>query len=214
MTHSGYLISHLSENNRGGTAMHQIIRCGDRFGLVIAVTPPDADPQTPDATFYRFADWEINGKLPQVFHEISKEEAMGYFSGHADGLGWEDFSEEPFETLEKLQEYVIAEYQKKMDAYQEQRRIEILNYFENEIPIIERSNPQGRFRIIAVETDSSDIHAPVTTKVIYDSDNRDDVSKKADELNKPNKLPGFDHDFPLYFAFDDKGEHVRGPQEI
>lgn len=70
--------------------MFKTIRCGKGFGLVILVSPPDAKPDTPGARFWRYADWQIGDHEPDRFNEIDSAIAESYFSGHADGLGWED----------------------------------------------------------------------------------------------------------------------------
>ena len=86
--------------------MYKIIRCGSNYELVIVVTPADADPDTKEAKFYRLAFWPINGYQPGIFHEISRNCAIGYFSGQADGLGWQYYPDEPFESLEAVLAYV------------------------------------------------------------------------------------------------------------
>ena len=86
--------------------MYKIIRCGSNYELVIVVTPADAKPDTEGAKFYRLASWQIGKDQPRVFNEISHDCAMGYFSGQADGLGWQDYPNEPFESLEAILEYI------------------------------------------------------------------------------------------------------------
>ena len=86
--------------------MFKIIRCGFGYGLVIVVSPPDADVRTPGAKFYRFADWQIYEHEPWVFNEISADVALGYFSGIADGLGFEIVTTDTFPSLEATLEYV------------------------------------------------------------------------------------------------------------
>jgi len=86
--------------------MFAIIRCGKNYNLVVVVTPADAGPDTEGAKFYRFATWKIGDHEPGVFNEISKNHAVGYFSGHADGLGWEALSRDGFESLDVILEHI------------------------------------------------------------------------------------------------------------
>ena len=85
---------------------YRIIRCGSGFGLVVVISPPDADIGAPDARYYRCASWKAPG-IQQLwqFDEISDLEALLYFSGQADGLGYETPPEEIFPTLELALSY-------------------------------------------------------------------------------------------------------------
>ncbi|MBI3631868.1 MAG: hypothetical protein HY225_00250 [Candidatus Vogelbacteria bacterium] len=86
--------------------MYTIIRCGARYCCVILVTPANAGPDTQDAKYYRFADWEIGDHKSGVFNEITRNTALGYFSGMADGLGFEDCPRDPFPTLDVALKFV------------------------------------------------------------------------------------------------------------
>src|SRR3989344_8446671 len=86
--------------------MFKIIRCGTGFDPVIMVSPPDAGHDTPDAEYYRCASWQIDDHKPGVFNEISRDMAISYFSGIADGIGFEVPSAETFPTLETALSFV------------------------------------------------------------------------------------------------------------
>lgn len=87
----------------------QVIRCGDNCCLVIAVYPAGATPETLDAKFYRYANWQINDHDPNMFNEISRATALGYFSGHADGLGWHQRPDYEFESLAGIVDWIKGE---------------------------------------------------------------------------------------------------------
>lgn len=86
--------------------MFKIIRCGIGFELVILISPPGAGPDTPDAKYYRYASWQIGDHRPGVFNEIIPKMAMTYFSGIADGLGFETPPANVFPTLDDALLYV------------------------------------------------------------------------------------------------------------
>ena len=96
--------------------MFKIIRCGAGFDPVIMVSPSDATPDTPDIKCYRCASWKIGDHEPDVFNEISKNSAISYFSGIADGIGYEKPPNNTFPSLEVALSFVLAkrdEYYKK-----------------------------------------------------------------------------------------------------
>jgi hypothetical protein len=84
---------------------YRIIRASADYGLVIAVTPVDAVPESATAEYFRCADWEIGGQATNRFHSISREEALAYFSGHADGLGLGKIPRTDFATLDAVLAY-------------------------------------------------------------------------------------------------------------
>jgi len=86
--------------------MFRMIRCGYTFNTVIMVSPPEAGPDTPDAKFYRYAAWQIGDHKPGVFNEINYNTAITYFSGIADGIGFEPLPEDTFPSLEAALQYV------------------------------------------------------------------------------------------------------------
>lgn len=86
--------------------MFRIIRCGTGFDPVIIVSPPDAGPNTPDAKYYRCASWQIGDHQPGMFNEISRNMAISYFSGIADGIGFEVPPTDIFPTLEATLSFV------------------------------------------------------------------------------------------------------------
>lgn len=93
----------------------KVIRCGTGFGLVIAVTPADATPDTEGAKFYRYASWDIGKHKAKVFNEISKLGAMGYFGGIADGIGFEkEHPAQVFTSLESLHRFVRSKHEEHM----------------------------------------------------------------------------------------------------
>lgn len=86
--------------------MFKMIRCGRFFDLVIMVTPPDAQPDTQGAKYFRYASWQIGNNPPNVFCEIDAQTAMSYFTGHADGMGFEIPPERTFKTLEEAVRFI------------------------------------------------------------------------------------------------------------
>ncbi|MBM4402288.1 MAG: hypothetical protein FJ044_03525, partial [Candidatus Cloacimonetes bacterium] len=84
----------------------RIIRLGTDFDPVIVVSPPDAGPDTVDAKYYRLASWQIGDDQPGVFNEISGKEAMSYFSGLADGVGFEEPPAKIFQSLDAVLQFV------------------------------------------------------------------------------------------------------------
>ncbi len=86
--------------------MFKMIRCGSGFDPVIMVSPPEANPDTPDAKYYRCASWQIGNHQPGVFNEISRGTAISYFSGIADGIGFEKPPADTFPTLDAALQYI------------------------------------------------------------------------------------------------------------
>ncbi|MEK9207132.1 MAG: hypothetical protein AAB922_01520 [Patescibacteria group bacterium] len=93
--------------------MFKMIRCGKGFDPVIMVTPHNAQPGMPRAKYYRFEStrW-VGGKPPKVFCEIDADTAMSYFSGHADGMGFEIPPERTFKTLEEAAQFIQEQTRK------------------------------------------------------------------------------------------------------
>lgn len=109
---AGWLEIMTAVNSMVFWAAHQfykIIRFGTGFDPVIVVSLPDACPDTADANYYRLASWQIGDQKPEVFNEISRNEALSYFSGIADGIGFEEPPEEIFPTLDAVFQYVAEE---------------------------------------------------------------------------------------------------------
>lgn len=96
--------------------MFKMIRCGKCFDFVIMVTPSDARPDTPEAKYFRYASWQIGSNPPNIFCEIDAQTAMSYFSGHADGLGFEIPPQRTFSTLEEAVRF-IQEQARKDEAH-------------------------------------------------------------------------------------------------
>ena len=91
--------------------MFSIIRATQGFNQVVVVTPEDAEEGDEGAQYYRYSTLVIlAGQAAGQFHAIGEDVAMDYFSGHADGLGWADHTDKPFESLEDILAY-IAEKQ-------------------------------------------------------------------------------------------------------
>jgi len=86
--------------------VYKIIRCGARYDLVIVVTPADANPETQDAKYYRAATWDVGGPDSEKLHEIDAAFAMTYFSGQADGLGFECAPPFTFGSLAEVQQFI------------------------------------------------------------------------------------------------------------
>ncbi|MDO8471903.1 MAG: hypothetical protein Q7S64_01965 [bacterium] len=105
--------------------MYKMIRCGADFCLVIVVTPYDATPQTADAHFYRYADWIIEtGKESErgQLVEIDQHLALSYFSGIADGIGFEVPPDDDFPDLAAA----LAFINEKREAVYQQARAELI----------------------------------------------------------------------------------------
>lgn len=83
--------------------MYRIIRAAKYFETVIVVSPPDATPDTQNTKFYRYVSAPVHD-CP--FSEIDKETAMRYFSGQADGMGFEMLPKEPFLSLDDVLWYI------------------------------------------------------------------------------------------------------------
>ena len=88
--------------------MFKIIRLGTGFDPVIVVSPPMSSPGT-DAKFYRLASWQIGTEKAGEFHEITQDCALGYFSGIADGIGYEIPPDKSFESLESVLTFITKE---------------------------------------------------------------------------------------------------------
>jgi hypothetical protein len=85
----------------------KVIRCGINYDLVVAVSPHTASPQSAEidgAKFYRYLN-DSRGRAIQ-FQEITYEAAMRYFSGHADGLGFEPLPTQSFASLDVMIDWV------------------------------------------------------------------------------------------------------------
>jgi len=82
---------------------YQIIRAGRGYNPVIAVTPPNAGPDTDGARFYEKKSW---GPGAGEFRETNARSALMAFSGHADGWGWADLPDETFASLEDIEDWI------------------------------------------------------------------------------------------------------------
>lgn len=87
--------------------MFKMFRVGTGFGVVIVVSPPDADIRTPDAKFYR---WEIGWPKFQL---VTTQEAWMSISGLGDGWGYERLPDQVFTNLSEAREFAI----KKVDEW-------------------------------------------------------------------------------------------------
>ena len=63
--------------------MYRVIRITAFYDLAILVSPPDFEPEDPNARYYLFVVEE-----PGIFKEVTSKQALGYFSGHCDGAGF------------------------------------------------------------------------------------------------------------------------------
>lgn len=85
---------------------YRIIRVAEDYGLIIAVSPADATPQSETAQYYRYATWKIEpDQDAERFHAVSRNTAQGYFSGHADGLGFGVVPDQTFPSLDAVLKY-------------------------------------------------------------------------------------------------------------
>lgn len=85
--------------------MYKMIRCSGDYGVAILVSPHDALPEMLEVKFYRI---DTSRKIVKI-DEISRNVAVGYFGGIADGLGWGELAVEPFETLEDARDYIVKQ---------------------------------------------------------------------------------------------------------
>lgn len=82
----------------------RVIRVSEDYGVVVVVSPEDAGPDTPHASFWVHND-NTQEESEKFFAAASKAEVLGYFSGHADGLGWGNRPAEQFESLTAIEEW-------------------------------------------------------------------------------------------------------------
>ncbi len=82
--------------------MFEVIRVGTNYGVVIAITPPGASPETPGVKCYIRRDWQVHDAPANVFHEITPRETQLGFSGQADGWGFERLPVQTFDTLDDI----------------------------------------------------------------------------------------------------------------
>lgn len=93
---------------------YKVIRASEGYGMVIAVTPPDATPENyrkKEAKFFLHNDL-LDGET-DFFSEVSVTTVIGYFSGHADGMGFGQLPENSFTDLAEIQTWATekaAEY--------------------------------------------------------------------------------------------------------
>jgi len=72
------------------------------------VTPPSAvQKETPGAKYYRYATWRCDEESPpDVFNEVTRETAHGYFSGPGENFGFEPIPPKIFPSLEAATQFV------------------------------------------------------------------------------------------------------------
>ena len=99
--------------------MFKMIRCGRFFDPVIMVTPSDAQPNTSGAKYFRYASRRMGNNPPNVFCEIDAQTALSYFSGHADGMGFEIPLERTFNTLEEAVQFIQEQSEEKARLVEE-----------------------------------------------------------------------------------------------
>lgn len=92
--------------------MYKMIRAGSRYDPVIMVSPPDAGPGTPGATYFELSSLkdgrsaEIRGWRAGQFNQIGHREAILSFGGMADGWGFAECSAFNFPSLEAALSWV------------------------------------------------------------------------------------------------------------
>ena len=87
--------------------MFRMIRCGSDYDPVIVVSPPDADPGSAGAQYYRWSTWGP-GEL-RAFQQITERTADSYFGGQADGLGFEELPDKTFASLEEADTFILEQ---------------------------------------------------------------------------------------------------------
>lgn len=88
----------------------RIIRLGQGYSLAIVQTPPGTleDTAHPEGVrWYRWADWKIGEHDAFTWVEINENGVMGYFSGHADGLGYELPPETLYPSLDAVANFLM-----------------------------------------------------------------------------------------------------------
>ncbi|MFH1089666.1 MAG: hypothetical protein V1716_04560 [Candidatus Uhrbacteria bacterium] len=96
------------------TSTFQIIRLSEGFFLVIAVSPHGADFKTPGRQYF-FYDAEDSKSTGLV--EVDEDRVTGYFSGQADGMGYEIAPDDVFPSLEAVFEWVAKKRVEKSRKY-------------------------------------------------------------------------------------------------
>ncbi len=124
------------------------------------VTPADASPDTLDAKYLRFASWKINDEPPNQLNPIDTIQVPGYFSGQADGLGFETpppflFESEgdvlqfiierrvvgvPFRTREEFRRHIKGFYIPKLPYHSFPHAV---NVHRETLPILEHCKEEG-----------------------------------------------------------------------
>lgn len=93
--------------------MYRIIRVGEGYCLVIV------EDLSTQSKFYRYADWRIGEYEPYILNEIPSDQVPGYFSGHADGLGFEILPEHTFDSLDSVTKFIEG---KVLNYHQERQK--------------------------------------------------------------------------------------------
>jgi hypothetical protein len=86
--------------------MYNIIRLGSGYDPVIVVTPYGAGPTTEGVKCFLKASWDTGYGVRDEWHEITPDQAEGYISGQADGMGFEAVPTNDFESLAAVDEWV------------------------------------------------------------------------------------------------------------
>jgi hypothetical protein len=104
---------------------YKVIRVSEDYGVVVVACGEEAaveNPDSPELTFFEHNDHVERSAVP-FFAEVTRNRAIQYFSGIADGLGWGD--EMPRTHFASLEE-VEAWARKKAEAWASCRLEELL----------------------------------------------------------------------------------------
>lgn len=86
--------------------MYRIIRVGYEYSLVIVTDQPEDSEHSKSDRYWRYATWRIHGHRPHIIHEITRKTALSYFSGMADGVGFESIPKQSFNDLGEVLAFI------------------------------------------------------------------------------------------------------------
>jgi hypothetical protein len=83
---------------------YRIIRLSGDYGMAIIASPENAGPVDLSNRF-----WLINDNKPEfeTFKEVELNAVLGYFSGHADGMGFSELPDIIFEEIKDAEKWVL-----------------------------------------------------------------------------------------------------------
>ncbi len=99
--------------------MFHVLRVASDYSMVV-VCETEKEVPDPEDLECRFYLYDTNGLKKQDFAETNYRSVLGYFSGHADGLGFGEIPAKPFASMEDVRTWhrlgratsVVTEYEK------------------------------------------------------------------------------------------------------